>query len=172
MFQKAKSQPVHELSARKQRFYNFLKEYPVGVLSTVTPNGDPHGVVIYFDVNEHLDISFLTRAETRKRDNLKHSKHVALTVFEPKTQAVVQIAGEAKEITDSYEVNGLAQLILKASQKTSGAGAPPIAKLEAGPFVGYKITPKQGRMAVYARPETGEYSDLFEVVECFDLEHP
>jgi len=164
-----KHDEVARYSDRKQRFYDFLKEKPVGVLSTVTPNGDPHGVVIYFDIGKDFVVSFLTRAQTRKHDNIKHNNHVMLTVFEPQTQAVVQLTGEAIQVADNYEVNGIAGAILSASLRTSDAGLPPVSKLEAGPFVAYRIIPKQARMAVYARPDSGEYTNIFESLESFEL---
>ncbi|HEX7633175.1 MAG TPA: pyridoxamine 5'-phosphate oxidase family protein [Candidatus Saccharimonadales bacterium] len=156
-------------SDRKQRFYDFLKENPVGVLSTVTPDCDPHGVVIYYTVDKNFEISFLTRVGTRKHDNIKHHNHVMLTVFEPRTQTTLQLKGIAHVVKDSYEVNGIAGAILAASLKTSDAGLPPITKLEEGPYVGYRITPKQARMAVFARPDSGEQAELFESIESFEM---
>lgn len=166
---KQKQQKTDDFSDRKQRFYKFLKEYPVGVLSTVTSDGDPHGVVIYFDIDKDFNITFITRAETRKHDNIKHNNHVMLTVFEPETQATVQITGIAEQIKDSYIVNAIAGTILGISLKTSEYGMPPVAKLEAGPYIGYQIVLKQARMAVYARPDPGKHDELFESIESFEL---
>jgi nitroimidazol reductase NimA-like FMN-containing flavoprotein (pyridoxamine 5'-phosphate oxidase superfamily) len=157
-------------SERKQRFYDFLKANPVGVLSTVTPDGSPYGVVIYFDTNESFVLSFITRAQTRKHDNLRRNNHIMLTVFEPKTQAVVQVTGVAEEIEDNYAVNGVAEAVLIASRKISKAGFPPVAKLEAGPFVGYRILPTQVRMAIYSSADIGDKRNIFESLESFDLD--
>ena len=170
MFSKTTSKQAPSFSDRKQRFYEFLDNNPVGVLSTVTPDGDPHGVVIYYVIDKNFIISFLTRAETRKRDNIKHNNHVMLTVYEPRTQTTVQIVGTAKEVTDSYEVNGIAGAVMGVSTKIANTGLPPISKLEAGSYVGFRITPEQIRMAVYSRPDPGEYGDIFESIESFDLD--
>jgi len=156
-------------SDRKQRIYDFLKTHPVGVLSTVSPDGNPHGVVIYYTIDKEFMVSFLTKAGTRKYDNLIRNDHVMLTVFEPQTQTTSQITGKATEIIDNYEVNEVARAILAASMKTSDAGIPPISKLEAGSYVGIKIVPVQIRMAVYARPDPGTYSEMFESIESFTL---
>lgn len=160
----------HAFSDRKQRMYDFLTANPIGVLSTVTPDGEPHGVVVYFTIDKQFKVSFLTRAETRKYDNLKHNNHVMLTVFEPRNQAVVQLTGKATELTSSLAINAVAGCIAGISKRSSDAGLPPIVKLKAGEFVAFRIDPVLVRMAVYARPGPGEYQDLFESVESFDLE--
>ena len=159
-----------KFSDRNQRIYDFLHQHPVGVLSSVGPNGDPHGVVIYFMIDKAFNISFLTRDGTRKYDNLKHHPHIMLTVFEPKSQATVQVTGRATELTKSYEINSIAGGMLSVSQKVSGSELPPITKLEEGNFVAFKIEPVQIRMAVYSRPDPGDYDSIFESVESFDFE--
>ena len=173
MFDKVTSHLIHKdelkFSDRKQRIYDFLRANPVGVLSSVTPNGNPHGTVIYYTVDKAFAVAFLTKTRTRKFDNLKHNDHVMLTVFDSQAQTTAQISGDAVEIRDSYEINVVAGAILGASLKTSEAGVPPITKLEAGRYVAFKLAPVQIRMAVYARPDPGDYSDLFESIESFEL---
>ncbi len=161
-----------DFTDRNQRIYDFLWENPVGVLSSVTPNGDPHGVVIYFNIDHDFTITFLTRRLTRKYDNITRHKHVTLTVFDPNTQAVSQIIGMAEEILDPQEINEVANKMLRANFRTSEVALPPVTKLEAGEHVAFRIYPVQIRMAVYARPETGGYADLFESIESFDFEDP
>ena len=159
----------HTFSDRKRRIYDFLHSNPIGVLSSITSNGDPHGSVIYFRIDQDFTVSFLTKVETRKYDNLKHHEHVTLTVFEPQTQTTAQVMGTAQEIVDSYEINAIAGTILATSLKTSDAGMPPISKLEAGKYVAFRITPINIRIAVYSRPDRGENSDIFESIESFEL---
>lgn len=160
-----------KFSDRNQRIYDFLYQHPVGVLSTVTPNGDPNGVVIYFVIDENFNVSFLTRSGTRKYDNLKHYPHTMLTVFEPKSQTTVQVTGKAKELTAAYDINRIAGLTHAASLKTSGPDLLPITKLEEeGAYVAFEIEPTQIRMAVYSRPDPGDYDSIFESIESFDFE--
>lgn len=156
-------------SDRQNRIYTFLQEMKVGVLSTVTPDGNPHGVVIYFTVNPDFSISFLTKAGTRKYDNIMHDNHVMLTVFEPRTQATTQITGQAYPMQDSKKIHDLTETVLGVSQKSSEAGVPPITKLQVGNYAAFTITPLQIRMAVYDRPDSGSYGELFESIESFEL---
>lgn len=158
-----------KFSDRKQRIYDFLYGTPLGVLSMVDTGGLPRGSVIYFAIDEKFNLSFLTKAETSKYAALKNDGRVMLTVFEPMSQTTAQIIGTASQITDGHEVNAVASHILRATLETSEAGIPPISKLQAGPYVAFRIVPDQIRMVVYARPDPGEYSELFETIESFDL---
>ena len=155
------------LSDKQQRIYEFLFETPIGVLSSTDPDGDPHGAVIYYTINRHFEVEFLTKSETKKYDNLIHNNHVMLTVFEPLTQTTVQVTGVAKEVKSGVVMNEIAARVLGTSLKTSEEGLHPLSKLDAGAYVAFKIEPVQVRMAVYARPEPGGYSELFETVESF-----
>lgn len=159
-----------KFSDRKQRMYRFLIEHPVGVLSTVTPDGDPHGVVVYFVASKDFTISFVTKTGTRKYDNLSHNRSAYLTVFEPSTQAVVQVSGHAVEVTDSRTINATAGSVLSVTQHSGQPGPSPLSKLEAGQYTAFDIKPYQVRMAVYARPDPGGYAELFESIESFELE--
>lgn len=156
-------------SDRKQRMYVFLRDNPTAVLSSVNVDGDPHGTVIYFAIDKDFTISFITRKQTKKYDNLQYNNRIMLTVFEPDTQTIVQVVGVATEIKDSYEVIAIASTVLAASLKTNPGGTPPLAKLNAGPYVAFKVALVQVRMAIYSRPDTGDYTELFESIESFEL---
>jgi uncharacterized pyridoxamine 5'-phosphate oxidase family protein len=150
--------------------YDFLKSNPVGVLSTVTKNGDPHGVAIYFSVDEHLTLAFLTRRGTRKYANIAHHNVVMLTVFCRQTQTTLQVSGRASEVRDELQLNRIAAATLGSALATSHNGLPPITKLQAGEYAAFTIKPTQICMAMYERPEPGKYADLFESVESFELD--
>lgn len=154
---------------RQWRIFSFLELNPIGVLSSVTPDSDPHGAVIYFSVDKRFNVYFLTKSGTRKHDNMQHNNHVMLTVFEPITQTTAQITGVATELTDTAGITAVASEVLGISTKMSAAGAPPISKLQAGSYIAYTIQPVQIRMATYANPARGTYTDLFESIESFEL---
>jgi len=158
-----------KLTSRQQRLYDFLHAHPVGVLSTVSPEGNPHGVVVYFTIDEDFTVHFLTKTGTRKYDNLVHHNHVTLTVFTAATQTTVEFTGVAQEDASNDAINRVAGAVFGASSHTSDSGLPPIVKLEAGRFTTFAIKPVQIRMAVYADHDTGGYRDIFESLESFEL---
>jgi len=154
---------------RQQRIYDFLKDQHIGILSMVTPDNNPHGVVVYYTVDDNFVVHILTKTGTRKYDDLTHNGHVMLTVFEPHSQATVQLTGVALERAGADDINKVAGAIIGAALQTSDSALPPIVKLQAGVFTTFQIEPVQIRMAIYARPDPGDYGELFESIESFDF---
>lgn len=155
---------------REWSIYRFLFMHSIGVLSTVTPDGDPHGAVIYYSIDRSFTISFLTKDRTRKFDNISHNNRVMLTVYDPATLTTVQVTGIATQITDNAEVNAVANSVLRACLATSITGTPPLTKLQAGDYVACTIKSLLIRKAVYAQAASGSYAELFESIESFDLD--
>jgi hypothetical protein len=158
------------LGERQNRMYSFMHEHPVGVLSTTDPNGNPHGTVVYYAVAKDLSVRFLTKKRTLKYDNLLHNNHLMITVFDPRTQSTLQYTGAALECAGQAATNELALELFEVPLQTSESGLPPIAKLQAGALTTFRVAPVQIRMAIYGRPETGDYTELFESIESFELD--
>jgi general stress protein 26 len=150
-------------SESNQRIYYFLKSHPIGVLATVDPNGDPHAAVMYFSVGRDFSVTFTTKRYTKKSGNLTHNNHAMLLAYDAPSQTTVQIDGFAKTL-DPKEAHESFKNTLDKAMETSISGMPPISKLEAGPYVAYRLRPLEIRMAIYARPEPGNY-DMFETVD-------
>lgn len=141
--------------------FNFLDKHKVGVLATVDPNGDPHAAAIYYFIDEDFTISFVTKAGTKKAGNLQQNNHAVLVVYEAESQTTVQVTGIVTEVTDIVEVNQIFTKAIYASIDTAKKSVPPLARLKEGDYVGYRLTPKQVRMAVFSHAKSGEYGDLF-----------
>lgn len=146
------------------RIYSFLKSHPVGVLTTVDPNGEPHGAVIYYYVSRDFTVTFTTKRLTKKSDNLRYNNHAMLFVYEKSSQTTAQITGYAKLITDPQEAQQSFDNMLRISNETSIAGVPSVSKLYAGNYVAFKVKALQIRMTIFAKPEPGNY-DTFETVD-------
>lgn len=147
-----------------QRILSFLKHHPIGTLSTVTPDGDPHGAVIYYSIDDDFIVRFTTKRKTRKFDNLTFRNRGMLVVYEAPSQTTVQVIGVTEEITDNAEAQAEFRNMLESSMETSQAGLPPISKLYAGSYVAMRLKPVQIRMAIFARPDPGGY-DMYESIE-------
>lgn len=171
MINKVKKTNDKSLNERQRRIYDFLLRNPVGVLATVDPNSEPHGAVIYFIIDRDFNVSFLTKSETKKYDNVTRNSHVMLVVFEPAAQTVAQLIGKAVEVKDNNKVNAIATAVFKIGQKFSSSGTLPITKLQAGDYAAFTIKPDQIRMACYARPDPEDYSKMFDSIESFELKH-
>jgi uncharacterized protein YhbP (UPF0306 family) len=154
------------LPDRQRRIHAFLCEHPVGVLSSVDPNGNPHGAVVYFTIDEHFVIRILTKKGTRKHDNLLHYNHVMLTVFDVSTQTTAQATGLAFERLDPATVAALTQHVQSLARQHGGSTLP-IEQLQAGELTTFLVEPVQIRMAVYAPPNIGNHNQLFDTIETF-----
>src|SRR5437879_6067966 len=92
---------AEELSqTEREKIINFLKAHPVAVLASVDARGDPHASTIYIGVDDGLNITFTTKRETHKYENILRHNKVMLVVYEAKSQTAVQISGRAIEVTD------------------------------------------------------------------------
>lgn len=145
-----------DFRARLQQLLTFLRQHPVGVISTVSPEGSPHGSVIYFAVGRDNTFAFVTKRLTEKYRHLTHDPTATLTAFDAASQTTVNIAGSAKEIGDSFELNAIAEAIMAASLKMTAASVPPITKIKAGDFVAFKVKPTSIYMATYNGSERSE----------------
>ncbi|TAH33844.1 pyridoxamine 5'-phosphate oxidase family protein [Candidatus Saccharibacteria bacterium] len=157
------------LRDRQKRILGFLQEQHIGVLSTVTPDGNPHGAVVYYTIDDTFDIHILTKTGTRKYDNMVHNSHVTLTVCRSETQTTAQVTGIAAERSGRNDINQVASDIATKTRHNADDGLPPIMKLQAGTFTTFRIKPVQIRMAIYARPVPGNYDEIFDSIESFDL---
>ncbi len=158
------------LSYRQKRIYDFLANNRVGVLASVDPDGEPHGSVVYYMVDKRFNVSFLTKSNTKKYDNLVRHKNVMLVVYDVAAQTVAQVIGKAVEVKDSYEVNRIASVVFVAGIKSGSGSVPPVAKLGSGEYTAFRITPDQIRIAIYGRPDPAEHSNkIFDSIESFDL---
>lgn len=146
------------------RIYDFLTSQPVGVLATVDPNSNPHAAAVYFFVDDDFTITFATKQNTKKNDNLKHRNHVMLIAFDTESQTTAQITGVAEDISETSTGQETFTKMLVAAEATSESGVPPISKLIAGQYTAWRIRPKQIRMAIFARPDPGGY-DIYETID-------
>lgn len=152
-------------STKNIRMLNFLNDHKSGVLATVSLDSMPHASVIYYHIDNSFAVTFLSKARTQKSEDIKQNSHALLVVYDEVSQTTVQVQGVVTEMTDSKEVTHVFRNTLRSSLNSSEAGIPPIAKLNAGQYVAYKLQPSEIRMAVYARPDYGDYERIFEIME-------
>ena len=156
---------------KKEQFYLFLRQHPIGVLSSVSPDGEAHGSTVYFVVDRDDNIAFITKTLTLKYRNVKQHPRVMLTCFDAATQTTASLVGMAREVQEHFELNAIAGAIMSASLKTTEVGVPPITKLKAGSYTAFIIKPEKLHLVVFNRPGKKGYEELFETSKSFEL-HP
>jgi len=80
----------------KAELLEFLQKHRLGVLATVSPNGDPEAAVVGIAVTNRLEVVFDTLETTRKCQNLRtHAKIAFVIGWDDET--TVQLEGLADE---------------------------------------------------------------------------
>lgn len=129
----------------------FLRSQDVAVLSSSDKNGEVHGSVVYYVVDEQYRIYLLTKSETTKARNTIAHPQVALTVFDADKAQTLQLQGTAKIETDDKIKQYIFNQVMKPHKYNSEYRLPPVAWLEAGMFVVIRITPKSGNYSDFAK---------------------
>lgn len=143
------NQKDQSVERKRAQMYTFMYDHPVGILSTVTPDNDPHSSVVYYTPDENNNILFFTKALTKKHDNITHNNHVMLLVYDSRDQTVLQVMGTAELVQDDLERQMDFAAVMNASMIATGYAFSPISKIQAGPYRVYKIIPGQLRMTTY-----------------------
>jgi general stress protein 26 len=81
----------------KQEVLDTLKQYHIGVLSTVTEQSAPQAAIVGFTANDNLELFFGTSRKTHKHANLLQNPKVAFAIGD--FTAEVQLEGDAREMT-------------------------------------------------------------------------
>ncbi|MEO5499233.1 MAG: pyridoxamine 5'-phosphate oxidase family protein [Candidatus Saccharimonadales bacterium] len=78
--------------------YEWLKEQPLGVLSTLNEAGAPQSATVAFSVTEFGDLLVGTSEGSRKSQNIDHDSRVAFTITDSERRITVQIEGVARKL--------------------------------------------------------------------------
>lgn len=127
---------------------NYINEHPLAVLSTVEPSGSPHGSTLYAGSDQGLNVFFMTKRDTRKNQNIVNNPNIALTFSGEDHQTTLQLSGTAAEVTLQDE-GALAFQVLGSLFHKSEDFRLPISKIEAGPYIVYRVEVKEALLSEY-----------------------
>lgn len=96
----------------KKELLTFLQNHHLGVLATVTPEGDPESAVVGIAVTDRLELIFDTLDKTRKCKNLRRHPKIAFVIGWDE-EITVQLEGVADE-PKSAELKELQNTYFKA----------------------------------------------------------
>ena len=113
-------------------------DYPLGTISTINEKGTPESASLYYIADEHLNIYFVTRSESRKHKNIQKNPAVAFVITSIHPPKTIQLEGVAAEALDPQdEINYFDKLVAKATENTI---MPPVSQLVTGEMVFMKIS--------------------------------
>ncbi|CAN5122405.1 hypothetical protein BH09PAT3_BH09PAT3_4960 [soil metagenome] len=141
----SKKHPEHD------RVLAFLKQHPMGILSTVNIGGEPWGAAVYYLADADFNIYFVTRHDTLKYHNINQNQQVALTVADSESQITVQLSG----IVTAMPVQKYMDIFFDKFAAIRPDGdyqwAPPIDKVHEGNYMPLQLTPTRMQYADYGK---------------------
>lgn len=127
---------------------NYINAHPLTVVSTVDAQGYPHGSTVYAGSDDQLNIYFMTKTGTTKSHNIDNQSAVALTFSGEDHQTTLQLSGTAREVISQTEGTPAFQ-VLASIKHASRDFRLPIAKLDSGHYIVYKVTTDHALLTEY-----------------------
>ena len=121
-----------------------------GTLSTVGSDGRPTGSVIHYITDKDDNFYFLTKADTKKSQNIEHNDRVALTIHPSGSLKALYVEGVAEPVTDPLTRQQIYEHIAQTRQYHEGIKLPPVVKIKAGAYIAYRIKPKRSELIDYS----------------------
>lgn len=146
--------PATLSDGQKQAILDFVRSHPDGVIATVSPDGDPQASVVYFSIDDDLNLSFTTKDKTRKAQNIRQHSRVSVAIHQADSQTVVKLAGTAQEAADQDAVSAIYHQTVSAAERTATDTVPPVARLNAGDYTAFTITPDFIQMLGYGHGDS------------------
>ncbi len=146
------------------KVHDFLKHHPMGVLSTVSPDGAPWAAAIYYVADEDFNFYFVTRAETSKYHNLEKTPLAALTVADAASQKTVQVAGSVTKVPVKDYTDIVFNKLAKLRPKDDLHWSPPLSKLHKGNYIPLLLTPSRLLYADYKHVRRDPKADYIEQI--------
>jgi general stress protein 26 len=147
-------------AADKRKAFAFLSKHRVASIATVTPEGTPMSAIVYYVVDEDLNLFFLTKTDTAKYVNIRNNPAVSMAICDEADLATVQVEGTATEVKQEVLIGK----IFRGIVKHPGAlphWPPPIIKLFAGDCVVMKIKPKKLRLGDFHKNQLSKDESYF-----------
>lgn len=115
----------------------FIKSNPVSVLSTVATPDKANSAAMYIVSDEHLNVYFATKKDTKKYHNLMTNPSVAFTNYKELDLTTLQMVGEARLIDPAKDSKIFYELYESIRDKIANFNFP-ISKVEAGEYAVFK----------------------------------
>lgn len=152
------------MSDSHKKIHAFLKNNPLGIVSTVGDDNTPWGAAVYFIADDDFNFYFVTRAETTKYQNLKHGSKAAFTVADRATQTTVQLTGEVSEVPADEYMKNLFDKFMEIRHRDDHEWSPPINKVHAGAYMPLCIKPTTLHYADYSQHKKDPMANYIEQI--------
>lgn len=146
------------------KVHEFLKHHPMGVLSTVSAEGEPWGSAIYYVADDDFTFYFVTRANTQKYQNIADKPLVALTIADEADQTTVQMQGTISKVSSDDIIDIAFNKLGKIKPGKDPDWMPPIYKVHAGDYMVLQIRPVKLHYADYKQASSDVAKNYIEQI--------
>jgi uncharacterized pyridoxamine 5'-phosphate oxidase family protein len=147
-----------------QKIHDFLKQHPMGILSTVSADGTPWGAAIYYVSDDDFNFFFVTKMKTLKYQNLDNNPLAALTIADPETQITVQAMGKISRLPIKDYADVIFAKLAKIKPKDDHTWVPPITKVHEGDYIPLRLTPSKLQFADYKAVKSDIHASYIEKI--------
>lgn len=135
---------------RQTKAYKFLLSHELGVISTVSDEGELSSAVIYYFSDDDFNIYFVTKSNTQKYRNIAANGKIALTIYDEPKRFTLQARGTASEVKEQDTQSRIMNHLAKVRGDSEHAWFPPVALLEGGDYALLKVHLDHIQIADYA----------------------
>jgi nitroimidazol reductase NimA-like FMN-containing flavoprotein (pyridoxamine 5'-phosphate oxidase superfamily) len=130
---------------RRKYIIDFLQQEKIGFLSMVREDGLPDSTIMYFFLDEHLAVYFLSRNVGQKINNITAHSQVVFSVFRQATKEFIQVRGVANivPLSSSEIVVMLKKLSERIENEDRVESVLPLLKHTKGEVTMIKIVPAE-----------------------------
>lgn len=136
----------------------------MGVLSTVSAEGEPWGAAIYFVVDDNFTFYFVTRVGTRKYQNLESRPVASLTIADGETQTTVQAYGNIEKVPVQEYMDTIFDKLAGIKPADDSDWHPPLTKVHEGNYMPLKLTPSKLQFADFKQHKPDMTADFIETI--------
>jgi uncharacterized pyridoxamine 5'-phosphate oxidase family protein len=139
--------------------HDFVKAHARAVIATVDGEGQPSTSVIFYVIDKHNELHFVTKSQTKKYENIKQNNKASITIVDVEKPIAVNMNGVVVEVQDQPKRDALMQEVFRLSYSELHDYAP-IIKLHKGSFSVFKFLPKEAKMTDFTKPMGEAKEDL------------
>lgn len=147
-----------------QKVHTFLRHHPMGILSTVTDDGNPWGSAIYYVADENFNFYFVTRVGTFKYHNLDKNPVASLTIADSESQITVQVSGKISKVPVHEYMDIVFDKLAAIKPKDDEYWLPPLTKINKGNYMPLLLTPSRLQYANYKQVKSDIHADYIEKI--------
>lgn len=130
---------------------DFFSKHSLGTLATVNNENQPECAAVYVKFDENLNGYFVSKVHTRKFQNISKNPNVTIFFLDEERVKCGEFSGTAEVIEGTAEAaHALSEIQSVLSQQRNEYWIPPIAQLDAGSYVLFKLTPSYARVIDYS----------------------